>query len=716
MSLDPISHDPYTYAVKPLFEANAGLGEKLRTEYQQLDLGSIKVFNKEQLKTALKDEFKSRLEQVFADEHGAVEFFDEVKRALQERLVAAGASELAFEQIKGFPATIEEVLLYSGSDLSDAKVQDFIEVIVNAIPDEKLEAGVFQTLKKEGFEEDLSLKTQFYFANANVFCKANGLSEANFANGLDKHHAEIADIVKNSLIEGQNVEYKLFEFINEHSEEFGLTSKLSEDQFTSIADSFKKRWTVAAGADHFDEFLMIGGNDGAFSVLQGSVADTVMISLKKALSYPDSLEAKKLSPDQQSFIASRPDLHPEGLVKKTFEFSEQDLLTMVERAEPKYLPVILNLSITTFEGKVALISEALPELSAVILDKFVDFYITNPTANSEVDKLFFKFAFQNRDAHNRDKIEKALIQRFKSQIEITNVPMNTLEEAKYFLDIAEQAESNELQANLLVKASELNDEGVMDLIFSRDEHVLKAWIDCLGSMTNYKVICEEALRHHKDEVAVHALAKMSSREMFENGLKNIKNPIIEKFMIEYFKNPIDLRELGAYNLRYVGQALRLAVLAENYDLAWEAFYGACYYGSWRNRNLSSVELVSGIPDEKYKDFALKVIESVEVPVPEKEERLYYYMITALLSGAIKTNAIEVGERIIEKNLLPKEKWPSELKEAFEQMRAQKSAQQYDVSPSSSQHFTPDTSPSARQGSPTRNRRGSEGATGPSMNQ
>ena len=89
----------------------------------------------------------------------------------------------------------------------------------------------------------LSILTQFFLGEVNIYCRANNLSLFNFGAVLDnspKLREVLANVVKDALKEGEIVEDKLFEFINENSEAFGFPL-VGNDEHLTLTPKNKKR-------------------------------------------------------------------------------------------------------------------------------------------------------------------------------------------------------------------------------------------------------------------------------------------------------------------------------------------------------------------------------------------------------------------------------------------------------------------------------------------
>ena len=144
---------------------------------------------------------------------------------------------------------------------------------------------IFYSIPEGGSVDDrterLSIMTQFFLANMNVYCKSHGISSANFGTILDAS-AELSDqlvaVVFNALTAGDDVEQAMGDFFNENAPTFGLLHPLTPAQLWAIKEQFKRTYhTVTATAEnhHMDEFMILDtdarGDDAIFVAHQGAI-------------------------------------------------------------------------------------------------------------------------------------------------------------------------------------------------------------------------------------------------------------------------------------------------------------------------------------------------------------------------------------------------------------------------------------------------------------
>ncbi len=125
-------------------------------------------------------------------------------------------------------------------------------------------------------KEKLSILTQFFLANVNVYCRAKNISTENFGVILDaspKLSDELIDIVQTALSSGVDVEERMSQFFNAHVAEFRLTRALTSEDITAIKQKFTRTYqTVTATNEnpHMDDFMFLdteaqGENDTFFN-------------------------------------------------------------------------------------------------------------------------------------------------------------------------------------------------------------------------------------------------------------------------------------------------------------------------------------------------------------------------------------------------------------------------------------------------------------------
>lgn len=130
--------------------------------------------------------------------------------------------------------------------------------------------------------EQLSILTQYFLANLNVYCSARGISNQNFGLNLDQSPTLsecLVRVVSTALTGGEDVEKAIFDFFNEYSSYFGLVRALHEDDLKAILERFKKTYSrVINEANHNkkDDFMILDGQAtgerAKFVIYQGLIS------------------------------------------------------------------------------------------------------------------------------------------------------------------------------------------------------------------------------------------------------------------------------------------------------------------------------------------------------------------------------------------------------------------------------------------------------------
>ena len=138
-------------------------------------------------------------------------------------------------------------------------------IILNLIDDDSVSLGdaipssLFNIQNTPQGQEQLSILTQFFLAQVNIYCYANDKSHANFGEVLDRTPAlsqQVPVIVKHALQERNSVEQALFDFINTHPRAFGLQQSLAPSDLQHILHQFIRQFNIIKDSAHFDEFIL----------------------------------------------------------------------------------------------------------------------------------------------------------------------------------------------------------------------------------------------------------------------------------------------------------------------------------------------------------------------------------------------------------------------------------------------------------------------------
>ncbi len=114
-------------------------------------------------------------------------------------------------------------------------------------PDDKLTA--------EKNSEQLAMASEFFLANINIYCRAQGLSSKNFGPELDKKAEDIAKRIAATISANGSVEEELFKIINELKRPLGLSRALNDEDKIKIKAEFTVQYNTIKDSPHLDEFI-----------------------------------------------------------------------------------------------------------------------------------------------------------------------------------------------------------------------------------------------------------------------------------------------------------------------------------------------------------------------------------------------------------------------------------------------------------------------------
>src|SRR3990167_2413910 len=156
-----------------------------------------------------------------------------------------------------------------------ATAEEYVDALINfCVPtlfDTLLESP-FYTIKTA---EELSILTQFFLATANVYCRAENLSPANFGQVLDASEelsTEVAARVFSALLSNANIEESLLDFVNGHQGDLKLKRVLTLEDIAAIKKQFTEHYAQIKDSPHFDEFMVLDSSKtGKFVTHQGCI-------------------------------------------------------------------------------------------------------------------------------------------------------------------------------------------------------------------------------------------------------------------------------------------------------------------------------------------------------------------------------------------------------------------------------------------------------------
>lgn len=269
--------------------------------------------------------------------------FADIQRALGEQSLALFGLAIDFTQrTDGTPATQEviDTLMVFGADVTR---KDYIDALLGACAQnawETLPTPPFYSIPAatpvDERTERLSILTQFFLANLNVYCKARGISGKNFGVVLDASpnlSNELASTVSAALTNGEDVERAICNFCNVNVNIFDLSRAINAEDLTSIRQTFERTYrTVTATNEnpHMDDFMILDrgatGETAKFVTHQGAICvnfaeivDAVAASANSE--YFASLRADFAThpveiPHKNEWVAGDVDIEPEALLER----------------------------------------------------------------------------------------------------------------------------------------------------------------------------------------------------------------------------------------------------------------------------------------------------------------------------------------------------------------------------------------------------------------
>ncbi len=287
--------------------------------------------------------------------------FADIQQALREQSSALFGLAIDFTQCTdGTPATKEVIDALMGFG-ADATREDYIGALLGACA-----RDVWETLPTPPFysiptittvgdrTERLSILTQFFLANLNVYCKAKGISAQNFGVALDASPElsnELVSVISTALTSGEDVERAICIFCNENAGTFGLLRALNADDSTTIRQTFERTYlTVTTGENpHMDDFMILNkevtGETAKFVTHQGSIC----------VNFAEIIDPIAASSNPDYFVSVRADfaIHPaevphrNEVVSGDVEVDVETLLARINDEQFERLPTAAKEAIRT---------------------------------------------------------------------------------------------------------------------------------------------------------------------------------------------------------------------------------------------------------------------------------------------------------------------------------------------------------------------------------
>ena len=214
--------------------------------------------------------------------------FDEIRKVLIDEINTYLGIAVKFDETQStrYAPSVPMNKYYIDEQLAinadnPATTQDYVHALIEyCTPNlfDNVEGSPFYTVNDS---EHLSLLTQFFLAELNIACKEQGITTANFGQTLEgdaKLVQDLAIVVKDALEHSAPVEEALIEYINQHQEQFGLTTLISEKSMPALTanptlkEQFKSHWEQIKASPHFDEFMRLSKKKGLFVTHQSFIS------------------------------------------------------------------------------------------------------------------------------------------------------------------------------------------------------------------------------------------------------------------------------------------------------------------------------------------------------------------------------------------------------------------------------------------------------------
>ena len=195
--------------------------------------------------------------------------------------------------------------------------------------------------------ERLSIMTQFFLANLNVYCRARGISTENFGAILDespKLSNKLVGFIAMTLHGGGDVEKTICDFVNIHLLEFKLSRSLNKSDLAAIRQKFERTYrTVTATKEnpHMDDFMILDKE------ATGATAKCMTHQGAICVDFAEIVDPTAASVDPEYFKSIRADFasHPaeiphgnESIVVRSIDIDIETLLTRLSDGQIERLP------------------------------------------------------------------------------------------------------------------------------------------------------------------------------------------------------------------------------------------------------------------------------------------------------------------------------------------------------------------------------------------
>ena len=290
--------------------------------------------------------------------------FEDIQRVLGEQCLALYGLSIDFTQRTDSTAVSKEAIDALMGFGDDATSPDYIDALLGACASnvwESIPTPLFYSTAAgtpmEERTERLSLLTQFFLANLNVYCKSRGISSQNFGTILDASSAlsnELVSVVSTALNAGDDVEAMLCTFCTANADKFGLSRPLNAADIMAVKQKFERTYrTVTATKEnpHMDDFMILDcdatGVTAKFVIHQGSICTDFAQIIDAALPNQDYFALIRADfavhpaemPHKNEWVAGDVDIEPVALLAKITDDQFERLPNAVKvacRAHPTF--------------------------------------------------------------------------------------------------------------------------------------------------------------------------------------------------------------------------------------------------------------------------------------------------------------------------------------------------------------------------------------------
>lgn len=252
---------PSRQAPIPIYE---GLGYRLRSTLFPEDKTPTPI-NKKSSKEKIVETVLAQVDADYMKDGDKEKKLEELKKLIQQELVKIDSNLSVSMSRDGKEVNLSYLDMVMALD-DDSTIKEWIEGIIEGTVDptvwEAQSSSPFydgaKEIKADHEADRMSIRVQYLLAEANIYCKANKLSDANFGEFFDKepHATEIAKRVKEGFTQGADIEPIIYNYINSNHAELGLKSPLTVGQQQEITEKFTRHYNTIKDSPHFDEFFV----------------------------------------------------------------------------------------------------------------------------------------------------------------------------------------------------------------------------------------------------------------------------------------------------------------------------------------------------------------------------------------------------------------------------------------------------------------------------